>query len=255
VSLSPETEPTAVRTTWEAFLPWWRANFKLGEHISVIGPTGTGKTTLGLELIGARPDQVVVATKRQDDVLDKLPARGYAPIPRWPRGGIDGGRVLLWPRGGSTTAERYARQSERISEALEAIFDQGGWTVLVDEARVVADPAYLGLRHQINELLIQGRTSRISMVLGFQRPAWVPPEAYDQPSYLFIAADNDRKNVIRFKEIGGADGELVAETVKRLRKYEWAMVDARPGRGAVAVVKVTKPAGRRLRRRGCDGSR
>ena len=78
------------------------------------------------------------------------------------------------------------------------------------------------------------------MVLSFQRPTWVPQEAYDQASHLFIAADNDRRNAQRFREIGSIDGDQVAYTVQRLGKYEWCHVDARPGEGSVQVIKMPK---------------
>jgi hypothetical protein len=78
------------------------------------------------------------------------------------------------------------------------------------------------------------------MLLNFQRPSWVPPEAYDQASHLFIAADNDRRNVQRFREIGSVDGDQVAYTVQRLGRYEWCHVDARPGEGTVQVIKMPK---------------
>jgi hypothetical protein len=80
----------------------------------------------------------------------------------------------------------------------------------------------------------------MSVVLNFQRPSWVPPEAYDQASHLFIAGDNDRRNIQRFREIGGIDGEQVAATVARLGRWEWAHVDARPGKGNVQVIKMPK---------------
>lgn len=89
-------------------------------------------------------------------------------------------------------------------------------------------------------MLIQGRSLRIAMMLSFQRPSWVPPEAYDQASYLFLAADNDKRNVQRFREIGGTDGDQVAYTVQHLKQYEWLYIDARPGHGEQSIIKMPK---------------
>lgn len=188
-------------------------------------------------------------TKPADPKLENaLEQRGYLRVPAFPRNPPeDVDRYLLWPPGaGEMTREAHEQQRIAIRDAFTKIFrgPKGGlpgrWCICLDEARYVADPSYLGLRREVNQLLIQGRSLRISVVLNFQRPSWVPPEAYDQASHLFIAHDNDRKNVQRFREIGGVDGEQVAATVQNLGIYEWAHVDARPGKGTVQIVKMPK---------------
>lgn len=188
-------------------------------------------------------------TKPEDRKLEAaLDKRHYIRVPAFPKAPPeDVDRYLLWPPGsGEMTPEAHAKQRAVIRDAFNKIFRgpaggrAGRWCIALDEARYVADPAYLGLRKEVNQLLIQGRSLRIAVVLNFQRPSWVPPEAYDQASHLFIAADNDRRNVQRFREIGGVDGEVVAATVQNLKMYEWAHVDARPGKGTVQIIKMPK---------------
>lgn len=217
--------------------------------MSIIGPNGTGKSTLELELLRIRRYVVFIMTKPTDASIErKLDKLGYVRVSAWPKNLPDDvDRYLLWPPGaGEMSREAMMKQRVVIRDALQRIFkgprggEPGRWCVCIDEARYVADPAYLGLRREVNQLLIQGRSLKIAVVLGFQRPAWVPAEAYDQPSYLFIAQDNDRRNVQRFREIGGVDGERVAATIQNLRQYEWAFIDARPGHGDVVIVQVPK---------------
>jgi hypothetical protein len=239
----------AKRVPWEPWRAWFASEWNQDEHLSIIGPTGTGKSALMVDLLRIRGYTVFVMTKPSDNKLEAaLDRQGYVRVPAFPKNPPeDVDRYLLWPpgSGGMTTADN-TKQRTILRDAFDKIFrgppggDPGRWCVALDEARYVSDPSYLGLRREVNHLLIQGRSLRISMVLAFQRPSWVPREAYDQASHLFIAHDNDRRNVQQFREIGGVDGEVVAATVERLQIYEWAHVDARPGKGTVQVIKMPK---------------
>jgi len=237
----------APKADWYPWWEWFKGTWKQDEHISLIGPNGTGKSALAVQMLRIRAYKIFLMTKPADDKLEAaLDRQNYVRVSAFPKfPPEDVSKYLLWPPGsGEMTHEAHQKQRAVIKDAFTKVFrgPEGGrpgrWCICLDEARYVADPAYLGLRREVNQLLIQGRSLRIALVLSFQRPSWVPPEAYDQASYLFIAADNDRRNVQRFREIGGVDGEMVAATVQRLERYEWAFVDARPGEGAVQVIKM-----------------
>lgn len=244
-----KTVKPAPRVDWFAWREQFASDWQQDEHISVIGPTGTGKSALVVDLLRIRTFKVYVITKPADEKLERaLLRQNYVKVPAFPKAppeDID--RYLLWPPGsGSISSGGHEQQRAVLRDALTKMFEgprggrPGRWCVVLDEARYVADPAYLGLRKEVNQMLIQGRSILMSMVLCFQRPSWVPPEAYDQASHLFIAGDNDKRNIQRFREIGGVDGDEVAATVQHLKKYEWCHVDARPGEGKVQVVKMPK---------------
>lgn len=235
--------------SWEQWFQWFKREWKQDQHLSLIGPNGTGKSALAAKLLEIRSYKIWTMTKPADDKLENhLLRKGYVRVPAFPKVPPDDvDAYLLWPAGsGQMTQEAHAKQRAIIRDMMNRVFtgpkggEPGRWCLVFDEARYVADPAYLGLRREVNQLLIQGRSLRIAVVLGFQRPSWVPPEAYDQASHLFIANDNDRRNVQRFREIGGVDGEVVAATVQSLDLYEWAHVDARPGKGTVQVIKMPR---------------
>jgi hypothetical protein len=239
----------AERVGWDEWRKWFASEWKQDEHVSIIGPTGTGKTALAVDLLKIRRFVVFVMTKPDDPKLVRaLDRLHYVKVPAFPKAPPDDiDRYFLWPPGsGDLSADGLQQQRTILRDAFVKIFrgPRGGlpgrWCICLDEARYVADPSYLGLRREVNQLLIQGRSLRISVVLNFQRPSWVPPEAYDQASHLFIAMDNDRRNVQRFREIGGVDGDRVAATVQSLKLYEWCHVDSRPGKGTVQIIQMPK---------------
>ena len=48
-----------------------------GSHVTVIGPTGSGKTHLALTVAELRPYILVLAAKRQDPLVRELQRKGY----------------------------------------------------------------------------------------------------------------------------------------------------------------------------------
>lgn len=249
----PHLPPPAPRVPWETWYAGFRRDWKLGEHLTIIGTTGTGKTVLSKQLLRIRRHVVIVANKAEDAELERMTRREYKRIGAWPRRvPEDINRFMLWlPKVSSLEKEAMDIQRAILRDALGRLYGgpkggkPGRWCVAFNEARYVADPAYLGLAREFRLMLFQGRSMFLSVVAEFQKPSWVPTEAYDQPSHLFIAQDNDRRNWQRFREIGGVDGEVLAETIRTLGAFEWAHVDARPGHGKVSIVKVPPELARR----------
>src|ERR1700743_914853 len=72
---------------WQEFLDRFR--WSQGQHLTAIGPTESGKTTLIKELLdkayldGTHPWQAVAATKPMDEVVDDFVPRGFHRLPEW----------------------------------------------------------------------------------------------------------------------------------------------------------------------------
>lgn len=224
--------PVTVTTTievpsleWDEFTHEFR--WVQGEHVTGIGPTGSGKTILFRELLrNARtgnnslgrpthPWQVVTATKRRDEILDTFLPDGFVKVPKWEvHDASVFPKVLLTPP--LPSAKDKDRQAEPIREAMTEIYHQGGWLALLDELKHLAD--YLNLKAEIELLLHQGRSAGITVVSAVQRPRHVPLMAYDQATHLFMWESRDSDIRKRLGEIGGkTDPKLIEYALSRLK--------------------------------------
>lgn len=208
------------RIGWQEFLSRFR--WKQGEHITLLGPTGQGKTTLAMELLPRREYVTLFECKAKDKTIDKLiKTEGYIksedwPPPTWAK------RIILWP---STKSSSYRLEQQRVfHEALSDIYTAGGWCVYLDELRYICDT--LKLAPYVENLWQQGRSLGISIIGGNQRPRFVPLNAYDQATHLFVWNFNDRENAKRLSEIVGINEKEIAAVVRGLPKYDVLYINA-----------------------------
>lgn len=208
------------RVTWDEFLTQF--SWKQGEHVTLLGPTGQGKTTLAMAILPRRDYVMIFACKAKDRTLDKLiKEEGYIktqeyPVPPWAK------RVILWP---STKGPAYRVEQQRVFHAaLSDIYTAGGWCVYLDELRYICDT--LKLAPYVENLWQQGRSLGISVVGGNQRPRFVPLNAYDQATHLFVWNFNDRENAKRLSEIVGINEKEIAAVVRSLPKYDVLYINA-----------------------------
>lgn len=218
------TEPAARAglTPWSDFLA--RLDWRQGEHLSLIGPTGGGKTTLALQLLPRREWVTVLATKPADPTLNKLRRQGYKLIEKWPPPALTQ-RVLLWPR--FRGRRDMVPQRAAIAEALTEMFAAGGWCIFVDELSYLSQ--MLRLDTDLRLLWQQGRALNLTLVGATQRPAWVPLEMYSQATHLFFWRTTDRTDLGRIGGLGGIDPGLVRQRVSRLAPHETLYVNTRTG--------------------------
>src|SRR5215831_7796852 len=78
----------APRVPWDSWRAWFGGpdGWKQDEHISIIGPTGTGKTALAVDLLRIRSYRIFVMTKPADDKLERaLNRQKYLKVPAFPK--------------------------------------------------------------------------------------------------------------------------------------------------------------------------
>jgi hypothetical protein len=210
---------------WDDFLGF-HFDWAQGEHITMVGPTGTGKTTLALKLLPIREYVVAIATKQRDPVLYRLESQGYIRQDRFEIPAEVHPRIVVaapLPHG----ADSLSEQREVVKDALLTVYRQGGWCVYLDELRYITE--HLKLARDVELLWLQGRSAQISVVGGTQRPAYVPLEAYDQATHVFFWRDNDKRNLERIGGLGAHDSQAIAREVASLEPHVVLYVNTRTG--------------------------
>lgn len=212
--------------SWEDFLGHV-FNWDQGEHVTLIGPTGQGKTTLARHILPRRNYVVNFVTKKTDPLIQEFKRDGYKVMKSWgdtPHHTAP--RVLLQPPF-VKTEPRERVQREEFSLALDRAFDEESWTVYLDEVLYITGD--LGLERKVKRLWHQGRSLGVSVVAGTQRPAMVPLLAYSQATHLFFWRNTDETDIKRLGGLGGMDNRLIREIVARLAKHEVLYLNTRTG--------------------------
>jgi hypothetical protein len=225
-------ERTILTVSFKRFLK--RFEWEQGEHVSFIGPTGSGKTTLSLGLMHRRKYCCVIGTKPADEVLSKFAKdNDYRIIPEFPSHRITDGtwdRLLLWPR--LKAFKDIGRQRMAIGHGLQTMFIQKNWAINVDEVSYLVED--LKLEKELRLIWRQGRSIGISLLAGTQRPAHVPLLIYDQATHLFFWRDNDEANLRRIGGIGWLNAGLIRHTVARLPEHHFLYINSRNGQMVIS---------------------
>lgn len=233
----PETD--LYELPWAEFDRLWK--WRQGEHVTMIGPTGRGKTTLETAILPRRKYVVFFSTKAIDSTQEKLKRLGYKVIHSAAEIHPEAAPLAIlrppWPENVSAKQLKQIH-AEVFREALMRVFREGRWTVVLDEARYITHD--LQLESECQLLWLQGRSLGISVVAGTQRPRWIPLEAYDQASHLFFFKDTDRPNVERVAEMAGLNRMAVQEIVPRLDLHELLYANRNTDELVTTQVEVTK---------------
>lgn len=212
--------------TGEAWNPFdWRQ----GEHVTTIGTTGSGKTTLAMTLFPQRTYRVIVCVKPRDKLMRRIAREeDYLITAEWPPR-KDSDRIILWPP--NKGSENLDEQAEIIQRALRNIYKEGRWAVYLDELEWLTGD--LGLERDVKVLWQHGRSLGLSLVVGAQRPRHLPMLAYDQATHLFLFQNSDRYNRQRMGELGGMDSKRIEWIMAGLPRHVALYVNTRDGTLAV----------------------
>ena len=184
--------------------------WKQGEHVVIIGDTGSGKTYLESKILRLRSHVVVIRTK-PDDIkfqdFHKINDLVKIGRQRFNNSGKVITKYLLVPK--------YEDQQIQTARMFDKVWKEGGWCIAIDETYYATQ--ILKLERPINKLLTQGRSKHITVVCGMQRPAWISRFAMSQATHAFIFRCEGRD----LKSLADALSPAIIKPVEDLREHDF----------------------------------
>ena len=217
-----EYKPSIVGVPWSVFLAWLADAWEPGQHLAIIGPTGEGKTTFVVGILGLRQWVIALDPKGEDETLA---ASGFMRVTSLPLSGdirnriAEGQPARLIIGGPSRTDAERAGLLLLMRQAIKMVREQGGWTLYVDEFQIISDVRMFGLGKPIEELLISARRNRSSIITSFQAPAWVPRAATRQAWGTLLLPTRDVNMIKAVAETMGRSWQELMSAVQQLPQY------------------------------------
>jgi hypothetical protein len=216
--------------SWDAVIrrvdKLWQPQY--APHHSLIGQNGAGKShliTYGL-LPLCLYDNVAIFDNKGDDLV--LSATGARPVRHLPN---KFKRIMDEDRGKDgwyriVAYDEPNKAQDQIGRALERIYSEGNWVVVLDETRAISDPRSpgLGLQPLLDRLWLRGRSRNICVVAATQAPRWVPTSFYDQCQFVWTSRIRDERAHQRIMEIGSMTRAHIPH-IAGIRKRRWIYMD------------------------------
>lgn len=209
-----------------------RWDYSAGQHVTLLGPNGTGKTTLALQLMQytTRPELpgVMLVMKPRDSTVDKWSkALGYKKVKTWPpRPTVPGMEKpngwTLWPDHSFNPDRDDAVLRMEFRKAILGSYKKGDRVLFCDE--VYGAARELGLERELVTVWSRGRSMGCGLWSASQRPALIPLSAYSEAEHLFLHNTPEKRARERYDDIGGVDPGLIRDVVGRLPRHWWLYV-------------------------------
>src|SRR5487761_1188074 len=215
-----------------------------GSDISVVGPTGEGKTTFAAGILGLRRWVMAMDPKGEDETLTAsgfervgtLPTASRGPVWRaqhwsaarqWDRienAIAEGKPARIIVGGPARTGEQDAANQDLMRRCFLYARVAGGWTVYVDEFELVSSERMFRLGPQVERMLISARRDGTSVVTSFQAAAWVSKHATRQARFAVIWPTGSRQMIRNIAEDMGRDWKQLAAAVDELPPFHVIVV-------------------------------
>lgn len=225
------------RVPWSEFAPYFAQEYRVSkkdgaDHVTIIGPTGTGKSAMAMWVASHREWVCQLVEKPKDDELKRrLKADGYTRRDELPDGNGQTRRVFIWPshkRGEPIGVQRFL-----FGRAMATGYRVGGWHFVIHEGQHVVES--LGMRRQIVTSLRMGRSNANGLIVCTGRPAWMPRDIYSSAHHLFLFNTNDENDLRSIGGMNGVNNRQIRHTVENLNRdtHEVLYVNTRTRYAAV----------------------
>lgn len=204
-------------------------DYNPGEHVTIIGPTGRGKTHLGFQLLDATSSKTlrgyVLWSKPRDEGisieqwakrLDYKMMETYPPPYRFKK--VRGYALKPYQSLKDLRADKQEITKQFRACIMDCYASKDARIVFVDEAQEVQGS--LGLKDECEAMWKRGRGLHCGCWALAQRSRHNSMDMYNAPEHLFLFNDPDKKNRERFGEIGGVDRILVERLTNELGEYQ-----------------------------------
>lgn len=208
--------------SFEEWKRYMQSEWEQGEHLALIGKTGSGKTTLSRDLCDIRSHAVVLAMKREDSTVQTFKAHGYKIIKSWPPNReLD--HVVYWLRPSSLFDQREVQR--KTAEFMESVFKAGGWCVNFDDTATLVD---LKLVRPLGRLLNQGRSSGLSIITVMTQAtslvANLPKETVKQVSHVVVFKTTNLDEIENNAKIAGISKQDMLSLNQSLDRHDFLSV-------------------------------
>lgn len=203
--------------TYDQFVEYFYQVWDIGQHVAIVGTTGSGKTFVAQDIKLMRNWLVVIATKSKDETLDGY--TGFVKRSSWPPEWNEK-LVLFWQKPKSLLDLHSIQLA--IYSVLNHLYRYGGWTIYFDDLFFVSET--LKLKGALRMFYTQVRSSDVSIVASIQRPFWVPVEAMSQSTYCLLFATQDENDIKRVSEGLGVNYRVLLSAISHLQKYEFLLL-------------------------------
>jgi hypothetical protein len=205
-------------------------DYKPGEHTTIIGHTGSGKTYLSFQLLGATinhslPGIVLVMKPRDSTVTSWAKKLNLKRVSAWPpslaqRKYEPPNGWVLWPKLGDFERDNDVLRTQFHHCFSESYSQAAGKNpepriIFADEVVGISTdlrkkkPTDPDLPEDLDNIWQRGRSLEVALWAATQRPFYAPQLAFSQCTHLFVHQEPDQRNRDRIGELSGFDSAFV----------------------------------------------
>lgn len=210
--------------------------WKQGDHVLFAGPTQSGKSLLARKIVSrGRRYVVVFGTKPKDSTLEAYEdEEGFTRIDHWPpvRRDFkdqepDSARFILWPK--IVEVDDLRKHRAVYQKALQNIYVDGGWSVVIDETLWFSSRDGLNLGGLLGTMAFGSASNRLSMLFLMQRPAGVPRILWQSCTTALLFHLGVTNDVREMASLGTEQPKAVVQAIQSLQGHQFLDLPCRGG--------------------------